>query len=117
MKPTVTIAHEQKLITSIFVGVMSSADMNDYFERFMMEIPSSAGYHEIVDFTGVNKFEINYNDFRLFAGKAAEVFRSGRVAITEFVISNNLQLGMARMFSEMADEGEVEFIYTKRNWG
>jgi hypothetical protein len=116
MKPTVIFFHEKKLITSIFSGVMSSVDMNDYFETFMTEIPADARYHEVVDFTAVNKFEINYDDFLLFSQKAVEVFKSKRVAITEFIVSNNLQLGMARMFSGMSDEGGVEFIFTKKNW-
>ena len=116
MKATVNISHEQNLITSIFAGVMSSVDMNDYFETFIAEIPAGAGYHEVVDFTAVKQFEINHDDFLLFSQKAVEVFTSKRVAITEFIVSNELQLGMARMFSGMSNEGGVEFIFTKRNW-
>lgn len=116
MKPTVNISHKKKLITSTFSGVMSSVDMYDYFETFMKEIPDGAGYHEVVDFTKVNNFEISHNDFLLFSQKAIEVFSSKRVVITEFIVSNNLQLGMARMFSTMSEEGGIKFIFTKINW-
>jgi len=116
MKPEINITHEQKLISSTFTGVMSSVDMYNYFETFMMEIPDGGGYHEVVDFTKVNDFEINYSDFLLFSTKAVEVFSSKRVTTTEFIVSNNLQLGMARMFSTMANEDGIEFIFTKKDW-
>lgn len=113
MKVKVSISHEEKLITSVFGGVMVLDDMNNYFEKFMSEIPQGAKYFERVDFTGVNKFEITHDGFLDFAKKAAEVFASQRVGSTEFIVASQLQMGMARMFSSMADEGGVEFIFTK----
>ena len=116
MKPEVNISHDQKLITSICSEVLSDADMIGYFERLITEIPNGAGYHEVVDFTGVRRFEITHDDFLSYTKKAAEVFATKRVAITEFIVSNKLQFGMARMFSTMSEDGGVNFKITKRNW-
>ena len=116
MKPKVKISHEQKLVTSICSEALTPTDMIGYFETLLAEIPKSAGYREVVDFTKVSKFEIFHDDFLSYSKKAAEVFASNRVVVTEFIVSNNLQFGMARMFSSMAEEGGVNFIITKRNW-
>lgn len=112
MREKVTISHEDKLITSVFSGKMVVDDMQGYFEKFLAEIPEGAQYHERVDFTAVNRFDLSYNGFSTFSRKAAEVFMSGRVAVTEFIVANELQMGMARMFSSMAENGDVEFVFT-----
>ena len=116
MKPEVKILHEQKLITSVCSEVLSKAEMIGYFETLMTEISDNAGYREVVNFTDISKFEITHDDFLPYSKKAAEVFATKRVAVTEFIVSNNLQFAMARMFSAMSEEGGVNFIITKRNW-
>lgn len=116
MKPDINISHADKLITTSFSGVMTASDMQGYFENFITNIPEGAGYREVVDFTRITDFEINNEAFKEFSVKAAKIFSTGRVKVTEFIISNELQLGMARMFSSMASEGDVKFIFTKKNW-
>ena len=109
----VDIIHQEKLIKSFFDGVMSPDDMQDYFERFIEEIEENAQYYELVDLTAITEFDITQAGFLGFTGKAEEVFKTGRVATTEFLVANELQMGMARMFASMAEAGMINFVFTK----
>jgi hypothetical protein len=97
-------------IRTSFCGEFSCADLDGYFERILDEVNDGDGYVEYVDFTNVNHFSIGYSDFRGVADRAGSMYQRGKVANTVFLVSNELQYGMARMFSTMANhENSIEY--------
>lgn len=106
------ISHEEKLIRSSFTGMFETTGLVDYFHRILKEVEPQAAYSEEVDFRGVTDFNISYNDFSQFSRQAAEMYESGRVAKTLFRVSDELQFGMARLFSSSTgvDEHHFEII-------
>jgi hypothetical protein len=101
--------HEGKCIQSVFNGVFEAVDLTDYFRRIMEEVPAGAGYREEVDFRPVSNFSISYTDFAGFSSQAAQMYQSGRVSKTRFHVANELQYGMARLFSSSTGVDEVHF--------
>lgn len=111
-KVSLHICHEEKLIKSVFTGEFQISLLSDYFNQILDEVEPMAGYIEDVDFRPVTDFTISYNDFSKLSSQAAEMYESGRVEKTIFRVSDELQYGMARLFSSStgADEQYFEIV-------
>lgn len=107
------IDHEQQQIRSEFHGLFESALLEDYFARILREVEAGAGYIEEVDFRPVTDFNINYQHFGGFAEQAAKMYESGRVSKTRFHVADELQFGMARLFSMSTGADERHFEIEK----
>lgn len=111
------IIHEEKLIKSQFTGLFETTGLIDYFQRILKEVEPLASYTEEVDFCGVTDFNISYNDFSQFSRQAAEMYESGRVSKTIFRVADELQFGMARLFSSSTGVDDHHFEIIRKGSG
>ena len=93
------ISHDEKLIKSVFTGEFETSLLMDYFKEILAGVEPQAAYLEDVDLRGVTDFKISYSDFSKFSSQATEMYHSGRVRKTLFRVADELQYGMARLFS------------------
>ena len=110
------ICHEEKLVRSVFTGEFQTSLLVNYFKQILNEVDPQAAYIEDVDFRAVTDFTISYDDFSKLSTQAAEMYKTGRIRKTLFRVSDELQYGMARLFSSSTGVDDQYFGSSPTSW-
>ena len=91
------------------VGILDGSDISRYFQMILDEVPENGGYRELVDFTEIEKFSVTSDEFNRLYYKIVIAYETKRLLKTKFLVSTQLQKGMANMFS--LSTGEIRNIF------
>jgi hypothetical protein len=88
------IDKERKLVLSSGTGVLTKEDILGHMDRLSKDPDFDPNFSQVSDFTQITVLEIGPEDVRQLAQRNIFSPRSRRA----FVVKNNLQFGLARMF-------------------
>ena len=98
------IDKERRLVLSSGAGVLTREDILGHMERLSKDPDFDPDFSQLVDFTHITALEIEPEDVRQFAQRTIYSPRSRRA----FVVKDDLQFGLARMFEIHRDlKGET----------
>jgi hypothetical protein len=88
------IDKERRVVLSSGAGVLNRADIQGHMDRLSSDPDFDPNYSQILDFTHFAGFDIGPEDVRQFAQRNIFSPQSRRA----FVVKDDLQFGLARMF-------------------
>jgi hypothetical protein len=88
------IDKERRVVLSSGAGVLTRADIQGHMDRLSNDPDFDPSYSQILDFTHLSGIEIGPEDVRQFAQRNIFSPQSRRA----FVVKDDLQYGLARMF-------------------
>lgn len=88
------IEKERRVVLSSGAGVLTRADILGHMDRLSNDPDFDPSYSQILDFTQLSGIEIGPEDVRQFAQRNIFSPNSRRA----FVVKDDLQFGLARMF-------------------
>ena len=88
------IEKDRRLVLSSGAGVLTREDILGHMERLSKDPDFDPDFSQLVDFTQITALEIEPEDVRQFAQRTIYSPRSRRA----FVVKDDLQFGLARMF-------------------
>jgi hypothetical protein len=88
------IDKERRIVLSSGAGVLTRTDIQEHMDRLSNDSDFDPNYSQIVDFTQLSGVDIEPEDVRQFAERNIFSPRSRRA----FVVKDDLQYGLARMF-------------------
>jgi hypothetical protein len=88
------IDKERRLVLSFGVGVLTKADLLGHMERLSKDPDFDPDFSQVLDFRQITALEIGPEDVRQLAQRNIFSPRSRRA----FVVKDDLQFGLARMF-------------------
>jgi hypothetical protein len=88
------IDKERRIVLSSVAGVLTRTDIQGHMDRLSNDSDFDPNYSQIVDFTQLSGVDIEPEDVRQFAERNIFSPRSRRA----FVVKDDLQYGLARMF-------------------
>jgi hypothetical protein len=88
------IDKERRIVLSSGAGVLTRTDIQGHMDRLSNDSDFDPNYSQIVDFTQLSGVDIEPEDVRQFAERNIFSPRSRRA----FVVKDDLQYGLARMF-------------------
>jgi hypothetical protein len=89
-----TIDKERRLVLSSGDGVLTKEDLWGHMERLSKDPDFNPGFCQVLDFTQITALEVEPEDVRQLAQRNIFSPRSRRA----FVVKDDLQFGLARMF-------------------
>lgn len=112
------IDKDRKAVFSSGKGMLTAADLMGHQERILKDPEFDPTYSQLLDFSGITGIEITSEDVRRLAQK--NVFSSD--SRRAFVVQDDLQYGLARMFEihrDIAGETGIRVFRTldeAMNW-
>ena len=91
--------------------VLSYEDIEKYFKEIISKKDEIKEAHEIVDFTEVKEFKSSTERFFSIAGLYERIVKDKIIKKTTFNVRTQYQYGMARMYTGIAQNTEMEFDY------
>lgn len=88
------IDKERRLVLSCGAGVLTKEDISGHMDRLSKDPDFDPDFSQLVDFTHITALEIEPEDVRRFAQRNIFSPRSRRA----FVVKDDVQFGLARMF-------------------
>lgn len=89
-----TIDKELGLVLSSGSGILTKEDISGHMERLSIDPDFDPKFCQVLDFTNLTAVEIGPDDVRQFAQR--DIFSSG--SRRAFIVKDDLQYGLARMF-------------------
>ena len=100
---------EQGLILTNVTGKLSIAITEDYFERLHQDKECPERAIEVVDFSNVTDFAIQYGEMKRITETYQHAKLTKGILATIFNCSSNLSYGIARMLQTLHEIGESAF--------
>jgi len=88
------IDKERRLVLSSGAGVLTKEDLQGHMDRLSNDLDFDPEFSQVLDFTQINLVEVSPEDVRQLAQRNIFSPRSRRA----FVVKDDLQFGLARMF-------------------
>jgi hypothetical protein len=110
---TYTIDQERRLILTKVNGNLNIARTIEYFDRLQQDSDCPDEAIELVDFTEVTDFSIQYGDMRVATKKYQEIKATRHILATVFNCPSTLSYGIGRMLQalhEIANEKHLVAI-------
>ena len=101
MPITCSFDQERRLIVTKVIGELTAALTEDYFARLDRDINCPEAAIEIIDFSGVTDFAINYGDMSKITQKYQRTKYTRDVRATFFNCTFDLSFGIARMLQTL----------------
>jgi hypothetical protein len=117
MPITYAFDQDQGLILTRVTGELSIGLTQDYFSRLQQDRECPAKAIEIVDFSGVTDFAIDYGEMSTITSKYQRTKSTRGILATVFNCTSELSYGIARMLQtlhELANEHHVVIITRTR---
>jgi hypothetical protein len=111
MSASYHIDKERRLVMSSGAGVLTREDILGHMDRLLNDLDFDPDFSQLTDFTHVSALEIEPEDVRQLAQRNVFSPRSRRA----FVVKDDLQYGLARMFQihrELNGEGGIRVFRT-----
>jgi hypothetical protein len=105
------IDKERRLVLSSATGILTKEDIFGYMDRLSKDADFDPEFSQVSDFTQVTRLDIEPEDIRQLAQRNVFSPRSHRA----FVVKDDLQYGLARMFQihrELRGEGGIRVFRT-----
>ena len=101
MPITYSFDQERRLIVTKVIGELTTALTEDYFARVDQDMNCPEAAIEIVDFSGVTDFAMNYGDMRKITQRYQRTKSTRDVQATFFNCTFDLSYGVARMLQTL----------------